>query len=114
MLIKSQSKALKHIEVIEVGDSLVASNTSSFRLRVRQSLEKHPHWLLLDMAQTYCMDSAGLGAVTYVKRVAHSNKCHIAICGLQEPVEFVFTSTALMDWFSVHESREAFEQSLDH
>jgi anti-anti-sigma factor len=112
MLIKSHQKALRHIEVIDVGASLVAANTADFRLKVGRLLEKYPHWLLLDMGRTYYMDSAGLGAVTYVKQVARSNKCNVAICGLQEPVAFVFASTALMDWFAVYESRAAFERSL--
>ena len=92
--------------VLSAPVNLGLESRSEFRQRAVALLEEMPEGLgrlVVDLAPTNRVDSAGLGALMLVQRRASDRRQLVALRNASEEVRFLLVLTKLLDLFEIEE-----------
>jgi anti-sigma B factor antagonist len=84
---------------------LDASNSSSFRSAVLNSIDTFQETVILDLSEVQFLDSSGLGALIAILKTRNESS-ELILCGLSQNVERVFELTKMNKTFKVKASPE--------
>lgn len=76
------------------------------RKELGAALAEKPRHLLLDLSQVTLIDSMGLSALVWVRRLCSAAGCHLKLCGLGEQAKLVLKVTRLDSLFETYPSVE--------
>ena len=77
------------------------------RKELGQILAEKPRHLLLDLSQVTLIDSMGLSALVWARRLCSAAGCHLKLCGLGEQAKLVLRVSHLDSLFEIYPSVEA-------
>lgn len=80
---------------------LVAANSSLFREEAREAMGEGQKHVEVDLSRTVSMDSAGLGALVGLFRLANSRKGDLRLLNPQPPVQQILEITRMHRVFKV-------------
>ncbi|MFS8867817.1 STAS domain-containing protein [Synechococcus sp. H65.1] len=77
------------------------------RKELGQILAEKPKHLLLDLSQVTLINSRGVSALVWARRLCSAAGCHLKLCGLGEQAKLVLKVTRLDSLFEIYPSVEA-------
>jgi anti-anti-sigma regulatory factor len=90
--------------VLAAPETLGLESRAEFRQRAVRLLEELPEGegrLVVDLARTNRVDSAGLGALMLVQRRAGERRQRVALRNASEEIRFLLALTKLLDLFEI-------------
>lgn len=83
--------------VIPIKNHLVHSNRNEFKQRVLDEIQRGQKVIIVDATEAKYIDSAGLGVIYSLCRSARLNGGQLAVAGLNEDMQNLFTMTRLAE-----------------
>lgn len=101
------------LSIVRPTGQVNASNAVEFDHQLKSAILSDPYGtVLVDMQQVETMDSAGLGVLVSVLRLAQQRNQRLSICRVGDSVRMIFELTQLDQAMEIFESEDAFLTTL--
>jgi len=95
------------VQVLRLEGDLTGPNVSSFRQAAEQLLERDERDYVVDLSLAQACDSAGLEALTWLKRSSEERLGEVKLCNLNPTVETILNLTRLDRRLDCHPNLDA-------
>lgn len=95
------------VQVLRLEGDLAGPNVTSFRRAAEELLERDERDYVVDLSLAQACDSAGLEALTWLKRLSEERLGEVKLCNLNPTVETILRMTRLDRKLDCHPNLDA-------